>query len=113
MLSFGALLCAISLLTAISTFAQQSAGCIDGIVKDPHNAYVPGASVTMINTNTNVKIAVKTNKSGVYRIAGLLPGFYELVVEAKGFATKVIIEVRIGIGKVGKDVKLEYPRIDL
>jgi uncharacterized surface anchored protein len=109
----GALVYAIISATVIPAYAQQSTGSISGIVKDPHNAYVPGASVKLVNCSTNVTIKVKTNKSGVYNVSGLLPGYYDLFVEMKGFAVKAIPDIRIGVGKIRMDIKLEYPRIDL
>jgi hypothetical protein len=113
-LMIGALVYAIISAAVISTYSQQSTGSIGGIVKDPQNTQVAGASVKVRNTDTNVENKVKTNNSGFYTVSGLLPGYYDLVVEAKGLASKVVKEIRIGVGKIRMDVKLDrYPMNDL
>jgi hypothetical protein len=106
-LMIGALVLAIISAAAISVYAQRGVGSISGIVKDPQNAYVAGANVTATNTDTNVEIKVKTNKKGFYRILGLLPGYYNISVEAEGFAIKAFQNIRVGAGEARIDVKLE------
>jgi hypothetical protein len=103
----GVLVFAIISAAAVTTFAQRGAGSIGGIVKDSQNAYVSGASVTVTNIDTGVEIKLKTNKKGFYKVLGLLPGYYTLAVDAKDFVTKAIQNIRVGVGEVRMDVKLE------
>ena len=44
------------LLTVSLVVAQTSRGTVSGVVKDPNDAIVPGATITLINTATNVSL---------------------------------------------------------
>ncbi len=70
--------------------AQSATGQILGTVTDPTGAVIPGATVTVTNTATNVSRTVKTTAAGAYVVAQLNPGPYSIKVEAAGFATTVI-----------------------
>ena len=53
--------------------AQLQDGRIVGIVSDPQHAVVPGATVTVTNTGTNISETVTTDKSGNYVVTPLDP----------------------------------------
>ena len=72
------------LLPLISVNAQFRAG-IQGTVTDSTGALVPDASVTLTNKETNAKQTTQTSGDGFYRITGLPPGTYSLVIEKSGF----------------------------
>src|SRR5260370_4436997 len=74
-----------ALLTAVSSFAQETRGVICGVVTDPSSAAVSGASVMVRNVDTNVVEALKTNQSGYYEAPLLIAGNYQIQVEAAGF----------------------------
>ena len=79
------LLAALFALMVWSSQAQDIRGMISGTVTDPGGAIVPGATVTVTNTETNVSTPLTTNASGFYE-APLLPGGqYQVTVEAPGF----------------------------
>src|ERR1700720_3879028 len=85
--------------------AQALFGTISGIVTDPSGAAVPGATVKVTNSQTNVTSTLKTNAAGVYNASSLNPGVYTLAAEAKGFKTSVV-----------KNITLEVnanPKVDL
>jgi hypothetical protein len=72
------------LLPALAV-AQSITGSITGVVTDSSGAVIPGASITVLNTDTNVRTTVETDASGNYS-APLLPrGNYKLEVSAPGF----------------------------
>lgn len=81
------LLC-VSLLTLLlgstAAFAQAFAR-VDGIVADQTKAVVPGAVVSIRNTETGVLTTKKTDSAGQYVFPSVLPGTYALSVEAPGF----------------------------
>ncbi len=80
------------LLTAISAFiawAQESRGTIHGIVSDPAGAAVPAAQVTVKNIHMGTVVRAATNEAGHYEVPYLLPGDYEITVEAQGFKAAV------------------------
>lgn len=77
------------LVLTTSSHAQPAAtGSLTGRVFDPNGAVVPGAQVTATQTATNLKRETTTNNEGLYVLAGLPPGEYELRIQANGFATK-------------------------
>jgi carboxypeptidase family protein len=56
--------------------AQLQEARIIGVVYDPQHAVVPGATVTVTNTGTNISETVKTDSSGNYVVTPLDPGAY-------------------------------------
>jgi hypothetical protein len=71
-------------LIAPCAWPQASNTGVSGTVRDQTRAVIPGASVTLTNTNTNVAWKTTTNETGFYLFPGTLPGPYTLVVEAPG-----------------------------
>jgi outer membrane receptor protein involved in Fe transport len=72
------------LLPLISANAQFRAN-IQGTVSDSTGAVVPDATVTLTNKETGAKQTTQSSGEGFYRITGLPPGTYSLVVEKSGF----------------------------
>ncbi|MFN0105900.1 MAG: carboxypeptidase regulatory-like domain-containing protein [Bryobacteraceae bacterium] len=74
------------LLFSVWLFAQAN-GTIHGTVYDSTGAVIPGVSVTVTNTGTNLARIVAADESGRY-VAPLLPvGAYSVRVEKVGFTT--------------------------
>jgi len=71
---------------AIPLCAQLGTGTISGTVFDQSGAVLPGASITVTNTGTGFMRQTVSSETGDYRLAGLLPGTYELAVELSGFS---------------------------
>jgi hypothetical protein len=67
-----------------SGFAQTS-GRISGQITDQSKASVPGAKVTAIDTSTDARRVVETDRQGRYVFDDLPVGPYKVSVEAKGF----------------------------
>ena len=67
--------------------AQTSAGTVMGIVRDPTGAAIPGATVVVTNTRTNVAKPFTTNAAGEYVAAGLNPGVYTVEASKQGFTS--------------------------
>jgi hypothetical protein len=86
--------CLFFLIGGRSVQAQYRAS-LQGTVADPSGAIVPGATVTLTNTETNFSQKVTTNDSGVYSISGLAPGVYKLTVEKNGFTKQEMNNVQI------------------
>ena len=92
---FGAAM--ILLLTCASAFAQQTTGTITGRVLDQQGAAIPGATVTAKSPSTGFTRTETSDAEGVYRLAALPVGIYEVTAELQGFATvsKKDIEVNV------------------
>src|SRR2546425_8516044 len=86
------------LLWALPNAHAQVASSITGSVTDPTGAVIPGATVTATNEGTNVPVSRQTNSDGLYLIPELLPGFYTVTAEAKGFTKLVNQRVELTVG---------------
>jgi hypothetical protein len=80
------LLFAVFLFAAAVARAQETADIV-GTVTDTSGAVLPGATVTLTNTGTNVSQAAPTGASGDYVFNLLQVGSYSVKVELKGFKT--------------------------
>ncbi len=69
--------------------AQTTSSTIAGVVRDEQRSVVPGAGVTVTNTETGMVRHIVTDEGGRYRIPQLAPGVYELKAEVAGFQTEV------------------------
>ena len=66
-------------ITGVTALAQTSgAGTINGTVTDAAQAAIPGAAVTVINTDTGITHDYTTNSTGLYTAPFLLPGHYKM-----------------------------------
>jgi len=77
------------LLIPTLTAAQQFRATVTGTVTDAQGGVVPGATVTALNTSTNVSIEALTNDRGAYTIAELAPGPYRITAALTGFKTYI------------------------
>ena len=76
---------ALLLATASSAAAQEFRATIRGQVLDSSKGALPGATVSMTNTETNEVATATTNAEGNYTIPFLRPGAYTLTIELSGF----------------------------
>lgn len=67
------------------TFGQITSATVTGSIVDAGRAALPGAAVNITNVNTSVVSTASTNDGGLYRIAGLIPGIYQISVSRDGF----------------------------
>lgn len=74
------------LLLGSSAIAQTINGTISGNVVDQQKAAIPGATVTVTNTQTGLERSTTTNEAGSFRVAGLPVGTYNVRVAGSGFA---------------------------
>jgi len=65
--------------------AQTVSGSITGAAVDPSSLPVAGATVTLVNMDTGVKVVQKTGESGEFTFTAVLPGRYSVSVEMTGF----------------------------
>jgi hypothetical protein len=78
------------LLFSLSSFAQFSQrGSISGTVTEASGAVVPNASVKLLDLQRNQTSSGVTDATGHYEFSQLLPGSYQVSVEAPGFKKSV------------------------
>ncbi len=98
----------LSLALGLAAYAQIEAGSISGIVQDPSGAVIPEATVIATNQATNIPATMHTGSVGLYRVDGLIPGFYSVKVEARGFKTVVHRDIQVTVGSITReDLTLE------
>lgn len=76
-------------------FAQTSNGTISGTVADPTGAAITTATITVKSVQTGDTHTVVTNNIGGYRVESLIPGTYNVTVNAAGFATTEMKDVQV------------------
>lgn len=69
----------------------QTAATLSGTVKDPKGSPVPGAKVSLKNSNTGQTVETRADPQGTYHFVNLAPGEYELTTSASGFGGKTNI----------------------
>src|SRR5258708_38235169 len=83
-------------VSVAAVHAQTSNGTIVGSVTDPSGAAVLGAAVTVTNTDLGAfKRTTKTDSAGSYRIDGLLPGTYQVSIQASAMQEFVVVRVAV------------------
>ncbi len=86
--------------SGVSALAQTAgAGSINGTVSDVGQAVIPGASVSVINTDTNVAHDYTTNASGLYTAPFLLPGHYKVAATAANFGKVEASNITLNVGQ--------------
>src|SRR5260370_663602 len=90
------LICALAF--SMSAFAQETTGGLQGTVKDPQGAVIPGATVDVTSTALIGKKTETTDSGGYFHFEQLPPGVYSISVNAPGFApqAKGNLELRVG-----------------
>jgi hypothetical protein len=106
------------LLLELGLKGQGNVGSIIGIVRDPAAASIPGATVTVRNAETGLRVKTQSDRVGSYQLLQLVPGPYEMTVEAAGFqslerkgiivrvADRVTLNVALSIGQVSERITI-------
>jgi hypothetical protein len=109
---------ALSSLLSCAAWSQNTTGSLSGTVTDPGGAVVAGAKVEVLSQGTGVVTALTTNESGVYRAAFLIPGMYNVRVQAAGFRTfetrnvevqlarEPVVNAALEVGSVGETIEV-------
>jgi len=96
------MLVAVSLLLALSATAQDVAAQIMGVLRDPDQAVVSGAPVTLTNQQTKAKSTAVSDSRGIYRFLSLQPGAYVVEADVKGFKTATSPELKVAAGQTSR-----------
>jgi len=81
-----------------STFAQGGVGTITGTITDPKGLTVPGATVLIHNTDTNIDRTLITTDAGLYTATFLPSGHYEVTASKEGFAKQLRKDLSLQVG---------------
>jgi len=86
-------------LFACLLFAQTPTGTLQGVVTDESGAVLSDASVTVTNTGTNETKELKTDSAGRYVVPFLTPGNYTVSVQAPGFNSSKVDNVKVDVSQ--------------
>ena len=67
-------------------FGQVDEGAISGTIQDTTGAVVPGAQVTLLNTDQGITLQTKSGGNGEYSFSPVRIGHYSVTAVAKGFS---------------------------
>jgi outer membrane receptor protein involved in Fe transport len=96
------------LAAAGSAAAQIMYGGVVGVVKDSQGSLIPGATVTIVNKDTNLTRDTVTDAQGAYNFLNVLPGPYDLKVVLQGFSEARRTGLPVTVGQISRaDVTLE------
>ena len=94
-----AMLC-LHLLFAGSAIAQVSTASVNGVVRDPQGAVIPGATIVLRSVETSVEHASVSNSAGNYVILDITPGRYTIQANAKGFNPQKTDEFVLAVDQI-------------
>jgi Carboxypeptidase regulatory-like domain/TonB dependent receptor len=80
----------IGFLLLSTAICAQSNASLSGIVLDPAQAVISGASITIENLKTGINTTTISNDAGVYAFPSLQPGTYKIIAEQTGFTRLTI-----------------------
>jgi hypothetical protein len=78
-----------------SAFAQN--GTVSGTVQDATGAVIPGATVIVTNKATGTETKVTSLSDGKFLASDLIPGTYDIAVEAQGFKRYVSSGIEVHV----------------
>ena len=90
----------LGLLFAGSALAQVSTASINGVVRDPQGAVIPGASIVLHSVETAVEHPSVSNSAGNYVILNITPGRYTIQASAKGFNPQKTDEFVLAVDQI-------------
>jgi hypothetical protein len=94
-----------------SAFAAETA-TLSGIVRDPQDAAITNAEVTVHEQSTGTDRHTSTNNNGLFTAPSLPPGAYSIKITAPGFKTVESTDIHLGVAEVKQiDFTLEVGAI--
>jgi len=104
---------AIALLSSRAADAQVLYATITGTVTDASGGVLPGATVTVLNTQTGVSKSTVSDDRGAFSFSDLVPGIYDVTFELSGFKSVVQKAARVESNAVRRvDAKLEVSGVE-
>ncbi len=89
---------AIGVVWTAQAAAQGPTGTINGTVKDPTGAAIPGAEITLINQGTGKTATAVSSTSGSFVFPSLTPGMYEAKTTMPGFKAYDARDIKVDVG---------------
>jgi len=101
------LFAAATLGLTFNAFAQSTNSAdLRGTVTDASGSVIPGAKVTILNTETGVTTELTTNDAGIYDSVSIRPGKYRVTFSKDGFGRLVRDGITLDVGVLSIDAQL-------
>lgn len=81
------------------TWGQGTTGTISGTVKDSSGAVLPGATVAIVNEETDLSRSIPTDGAGRYTAPSLPLGHYRVTARQEGFQSEVRQGIELTVGR--------------
>jgi hypothetical protein len=78
---------------------SQSHAHLAGMIRDPTDAAVPDAVVSVVNQDTGFRRLITSHSDGSYNVVSLEPGIYKITVRHPGFRTLIRLGVRVDLAQ--------------
>ena len=92
--------------------AQELYGSVVGTVQDGSGGHIPGATIEIVNRETNLVMRVVSNQMGGYTFTNVLPGTYDVKVTLQGFKEFKLQKVPVTTGAISRvDARLEVGQL--
>lgn len=79
-------------------WSQNPTSQLNGVVTDPQGAAVAGATVKVVNSETNTPFSTVTNDHGEWVVPSLPTAIYRISVSVQGFKTANVQNVKLNAG---------------
>jgi outer membrane receptor protein involved in Fe transport len=89
-------------MLSLCSFAQAPTAEITGTIADPSGAVISGATITVVNPQTNLTRSTQSNEAGAYSVPALGPGVYDVRVEKPGFSAQARNAVGLQTAQVAR-----------
>jgi len=88
------------LLLAGTATAQVSSASVNGVIRDPNGAVIPGATIVLTSVDTSVERTSVSNGSGAYVFLDITPGRYTVAASAQGFNPQKFAEFVLAVSQI-------------
>ena len=89
---------AFAMLLATPARSQSNTATLSGQVVDPQGAAIPGATITVRNTDVATSRTLTSSSNGSFRVAGLIPGAYTVEARSGSLQTRTPTRLTLILG---------------
>lgn len=91
------LISALLLVCLVPALFGQAFTSLNGVVTDPTGGVIPGAGITITNTQTGVAREAVSNDEGRYSFLQIPPGTYTVLAKSPGFTDVTVKDVQLQV----------------
>ncbi len=84
-------------LSIAAALAQEAQ--VSGLVRDSSEAVMPDVQISIVNQDTGLRRATKTNAAGLYAVASIKPGTYKVTARRPGFQSVTRMDIKLDVAQ--------------